>query len=58
MKINKTTISFGDVTISVTGYTVILITPEKHSSTTMLSKEEALKEYNKLKKRYKIKKKK
>lgn len=57
MKINKTTISFGNVTISVTGCTVVLITPEKQSSTTLLSKEDALKEYNKLKKRYKVKKK-
>jgi hypothetical protein len=58
MKINKTTISFGDITISVTGSTVILITPEKQSSTTLLSKEDAMREYNKLKKHYKIKKKK
>lgn len=57
MKINKTTISFGNVTISVTGCTVVLITPDKESSTTLLSKEDALKEYNKLKKRYKVKKK-
>lgn len=57
MKINKTTISFGNVTISVTGCTVILITPNKQSSTTLLSREDALKEYNKLKKKYKIKKK-
>ena len=57
MRINKTTISFGNVTISVTGSTVILITPEKQSSTTLLSKEDAMREYNKLKKRYKIKKK-
>lgn len=57
MKLNNTTISFGNVTISVTGSTVILITPEKQSSTTLLSKEDALKEYNKLKKRYKVKKK-
>ena len=57
MKLSKTTITFGETTISVTGSTVILITPEKQSSTTLLSKEDALKEYNKLKKRYKIKKK-
>lgn len=58
MKINKTTISFGEITINVTGSTVILITPEKQSSTTLLSKEDAMREYNKLKKRYKVKKKK
>lgn len=58
MKVNKTTISFGEITISVTSSTVILITPEKQSSTTLLSKEDAMREYNKLKKRYKIKKKK
>ena len=58
MKVNKTTISFGEITISVIGSTVILITPEKQSSTTLLSKEDAMREYNKLKKRYKIKKKK
>lgn len=58
MKINKTTISFGKITISVTGSTVILITPEKQSSTTLLSREDAIREYNKLKKRYNIKKKK
>lgn len=57
MKINKTTISFDETTISVTGCTVVLITPDKSSSTTLLSKQDALREYNKLKKRYKIKKK-
>lgn len=57
MKINKTTITFGETTISVTGCTVILITPDKSSSITLLSKQDALKEYNKLGKRYKIKKK-
>lgn len=57
MKLNKTTITFGETTISVTGCTVVLITPNKSSSTTLLSKEDALKEYNKLKKRYKVKKK-
>ena len=58
MKITKTTINFGEITISVTGCTVILITPDKSSSTTLLSKEDAMHEYNKLKKRYNIKKKK
>lgn len=58
MKINKTTISFGEIIISVTGSTVILLTPEKQSSTTLLSREDAMREYNKLKKRYKVKKKK
>lgn len=57
MKLNKTTISFGEITINVTGSTVILITPEKQYSTTLLSKEDAMREYNKLKKRYKLKKK-
>lgn len=57
MKLSKTTITFGETTISVTGCTIVLITPDKSSSTTLLSKEDALKEYNKLKKRYKIKKK-
>jgi hypothetical protein len=57
MKLNKTTITFGETTISITGCTVVLITPDKSSSTTLLSKEDALKEYNKLKKRYKVKKK-
>ena len=57
MKINKTTISFDEITISVTGSTVILITREKQSSTKLPSREDALKEYNKLKKRYKVKKK-
>ena len=58
MKLNKTTISFGDITISVTGSTVILITPEKQFSTKLPSREDAIREYNKLKKRYNIKKKK
>lgn len=58
MKVNKTTISFGNVTISVTGCTVVLITPNKESSTKLLSREDAMREYNKLKKRYNIKKKK
>lgn len=58
MKINKTTINFGEITISITGCTVIFITPEKQSSTTLLSKEDAMREYNKLKKCYNIKKKK
>ena len=57
MKVNRTTIQFGNVTISVTGCTVILITPEKQSSTKLPSREDALKEYSKLKKRYKVKKK-
>lgn len=58
MKVNKTTISFGNVTISVTGCTVLLITPNKESSMKLLSKEDAMREYNKLKKRYNIKNKK
>lgn len=58
MKVNKTTISFGNVTISVTGCTVLLITPNKESSMKLLSREDAIREYNKLKKRYNIKNKK
>lgn len=57
MKLSKTTINFGETTISVTGCTVILITPDKSSSTKLQSREDAIKEYNKLKKKYKIKKK-
>lgn len=58
MKINKTTINFGEIIINVTGCTVVLITPNKESSMKLLSREDAMREYNKLKKRYNIKKKK
>ena len=58
MKVNRTTITLGDVTISVQNSTVVLITPDKESSLTLLSRADAMKEYNKLKKRYNHKKKK
>lgn len=58
MKLNKTTITLGKTVISVTGCTVVLITPDKASSTKLLSREESMREYNKLKKRYKLKNKK
>ena len=57
MKLNTTTITFGEITINVTGCRVILITPDKEVSTKLASREDAMKEYNKLKKRYKLKKK-